>query len=55
MAKMVSALGKNGGAVAQWLAHWPLVLEVPGLIPALMARKIWCPNLLPFIPFARMI
>ena len=26
--------GLAESVVAQWLAHWPLVLEVPGSIPA---------------------
>ena len=33
----VSSIIAYGSAVAQWSAHWPLVLEVPGLT----ARKIW--------------
>ena len=35
--------------LAQWLAHLPLVLEVPGSIPALR-----CSNTISLVPFAGM-
>ena len=39
----------NGGEVAEWLAHWLLVLEVPGSIPAsgeenLLVRTVRSPS-----------
>ena len=40
--------------VAQWLAHLPLVLEGPGLIPACGDGKFRCPNTLSLVSFAGM-
>ena len=32
--QLYTDLGSHGSEVAEWLAHWLLVLEVPGSIPA---------------------
>ena len=40
--------------VTQWLAHWPLVLEVMGLIPAAGEEKFGCLNMLSLVSFAGM-
>ena len=36
-----SYISRVRSVVAKWLAHWPLVLEVMGLIPAAGEEKIW--------------
>ena len=41
-----------GRVVAWWLAHWPLVLEVMGSIPAAGKGKFRCPNMLSLVSFA---
>ena len=40
--------------IAWWLMHWPLVLEVMGLIPAAGGEKFQCLNMLSLVSFARM-
>ena len=40
--------------VATWLAHWPLVLEVIGLIFVAGEEKFQCLNMLSLVSFAGM-
>ena len=39
-------IDKIASSCAQWLAHWPLVLEVSGSIPAVGKKTILCPSML---------
>ena len=45
---------KTTCTLASWLAHWPLVLEVMGSIPATGEIKFRCPNMLSLVAFAGM-
>ena len=50
----VKILMRPGSVVVQWLAHLPLMLEVPGLIPAHGEENFWCPNMRSVVSFAGM-